>query len=74
MKIERAEGARIVQHDARLIGEHDRGASEARQWIGGAIQVPVARHAKVSMQHAAVIEMNELVLASPLDGTNARAA
>lgn len=74
MKIERAERARIVEHDARLIGEHDRGASEARKRIGGAIQVPVARHAKVGVQHAAVVEMNELVLASPFDGTNARAA
>ena len=74
MKIERAEGARIVQHDACLVGEHDRGAREARQWIGGAIQVPVARHSKVGVQHAAVVEMDELVFASPLDGTYARAA
>lgn len=74
MKIECAEGARIVQHDARLVGEQDGGASEARQWICGAIQVPVAGHAEVGVQHAAVVEMNELVLASPLDGTNAHAA
>ena len=74
MKIERAERARIVQHDACLVGEHDRGACKARQWIGGAIQVPVARHTKVGVQYAPILEMNELVLASAFDSTNARAA
>jgi len=55
MQIERAQGARIVEHDARAVVEHDRSAREARQRIGGTIQVPVAGHAKMRVQDAPVV-------------------
>lgn len=73
MQIERAQGARIVEHDARAVVEHDRSAREARQRIGGAIQVPVAGHAKMGVQDAPVVEANELMLPPSFDRVNARA-
>ncbi len=73
MDVERAEGARIDEHETRAISELEHGASEARQWCSDVSPLPVPIHAKMDMDDAPVIEMKELVLAASLDANDARA-
>ena len=67
VQVERAERARVVEDDARAVGEVDRRASEPRQVVAGAIDVPVASHAKVRVKHASVVEEEQLMLSATLD-------
>jgi hypothetical protein len=60
----RAERSGIGQRGAKSVGELERDAGEARQFVGRARKDPVAVHAKVRVERCAVYEVNELVLAA----------
>jgi hypothetical protein len=71
--LERAEGARIHEHETRAVVEVEHGAREPRQLGIGAPMFPIAVHAKVHVHDAPVIQMKELVLAPSLNARDARA-
>ena len=68
MQIERAQCARIIEHDPRAIVENDRRARETRKRVIRVIQMPIARHAEMSVQHASIGEHQQLMLAATFDG------
>jgi hypothetical protein len=74
MKVERAERARIIEHDARPIVEAQHRARESRQFVADTIDVPVAGHPEMGMEHTPVGERDELMLSAPLDRLHPRAA
>ena len=49
MKIDRAERTRIVEHNARSIGEAQYGARKSRQLLADSIDVPIAGHTEMRM-------------------------
>ncbi len=74
MQLERTERAWIVEHHASAVVERERGARETWQWICRAVDVPVAGHAKVRLEDAAVVQVDELMLAAALDVVHASSA
>jgi len=68
VEIERAQRARIIEHDARAIIENDRRARETRKRVVRAIEMPIARHAEMSVKHASIVERQQLMLAATFDG------
>jgi len=73
MDVERAQRAWIVEHDARPVVERHRGAGESRKRVIGAVNVPVASHAKVRVQRSPVVEHDQLMLTASVHGTHSRA-
>ena len=73
MQVDRAERARVDEDERRRIVEIDGGAREARQRSGGFRERPIAIHAKVGVQHATIVEMQQLMLAATLDACDPRA-
>ena len=72
MHVERAERARIDEDQASTVGEVEHGAREARQRRTDRSTVPIAIHAEMHVNDAAVIEVEELVLSPPLDARDLR--
>ena len=72
MQIDRAERARIDEDQRSCIVEIDRGTREARKIIGGLHERPIAIHAEVSVQHAPIVEMQQLMFAATFDAYDSR--
>jgi len=73
MNVDRAERARIVEHDTRSITECEERSRESRQRIVDAIDLPIAGHTEMRVHDTTVVEHDELVLAPSLDGAYGRA-
>lgn len=67
MYVERGKCARIDEPDSRAVVELDDRPCKARRRSRCAVHDPVARHAKVRMKGAAVVEVQELMLAATFD-------
>ena len=67
------ECARIGQADDRAVVEHEANAFVARRRIAVATEPPVAGHAEVHVQHGAIVEVEQLVLAAALHAVHATA-
>lgn len=74
MQIERAERARIIQHDARSVVEAEHRARKSRQVVGDVIEMPIAGHTEMGVQDPTVVEHDQLMLSAPFDPLYGRAA
>jgi hypothetical protein len=72
MHVERRQRARIDEPDSRAVVELD--DSPRKGWRGGrgAVHDPVARHTKVCVNGAPVVQVQELMLTATLDAIDAR--
>lgn len=73
MHVDRRKRARVLEDDPLTIGEHKRGAREAREWVADTVDDPITVQAKMHMKDATVGEVKELVLATALDARHRRA-
>jgi len=70
MYLERAQGARVVEHDTSAIGENDRRTCESRKRLACQANRPIAVHSEMREEHTSICEMNELMLAATFDRCN----
>src|SRR3954464_9182567 len=73
MNVERWTRPRNIQYHARCVRKGKDRASESRSRIRDRADQPISIHAKVHMDDAAILEVNELMLPATLDATNAGA-
>ena len=66
-QLHRCERPRIGEHDARTVVELEHESRKARELFSRRGDDPVPRHAKMDVQHRAIIEDGELVLATTVD-------
>ena len=74
MDVERRQGARVLEHDTHAAREIEDRASEARRRIRALADDPVTIHTEMDVDHAAILEMNELVFPATFDHADARAS
>ena len=72
-ELHRRERAHVRERDARAVLELERRAREPRLLVAHLADLPVAVHPKVNRDRAAVVEMQQLVLAAALDAHDATA-
>ncbi len=63
----RRQCARIGEHDAGAVLELENESREPRKLLVAGTDDPVTGHAKVHVQHGAIVEHRELMLATALD-------
>jgi hypothetical protein len=61
------ERTRICENHATAVVELEDESRKARKLDADALHDPIARHAKMHVQHRAIVEDSELVLAAPVD-------
>jgi hypothetical protein len=72
MHVERGQRARVIEHDTDLRLKMEDSSRESWHGLGRRTDDPIAVHSKMRVKDAPVIEVNELVLPSTLDGADAR--
>jgi len=70
MDIDRGQRAGVFEHDTDLLLEMKDGTRKARHRLGRRSNDPVSVHSEVHVQNTPIIEMNELMLSSTLDGAH----
>ena len=71
VQIDGAECARVNEHETCCVLELEGGSSEPRKHVANSVGDPIAIHAEVHVDDASIVEMQELMLASPLDSEDA---
>ena len=72
MHVDRTEGARVDEDERAAVVEVEHGAREARQLDARLGQHPIAVHAEVRVHDSTVVQMQQLMLATSLDASDAR--
>ena len=67
MQRRRGQRTRIDETDASSIGELERCAGMAREWIIDPANLPVTRHPEVHVNRASIVESQELMLPTAID-------
>jgi hypothetical protein len=73
MQVDRAERSRVDEDERASVVEVERSAREARQRRTNLGERPITVHTKVRMEHATIIEVEQLMLATSLHASDARA-
>ena len=70
--VDRGQRARVIEHDAGIRLEMEDRSRESWHRLGRRTDDPISVHSKMHVKDATVIEMNELVFPSTLDGGHSR--
>ena len=72
MDIDSRQRARVIQYHTNVRVKLEDGAGEARHRLRRRSDDPIPIHAEMNVEDAAILEVNELMLASPLDRSDSR--